>query len=149
MNIYSVEETEIGNYFKINYLLARQLMTIYDTCNQRIQDASIRDLQESITERTIQIENNKVKYYYDDMPKGWIYFVGQHERPEGYKAFINWFFRNKQQPIDYLISGVIKHKNEKRSPMQDNTNMSAEYGGVPIEIEDTTGRVQTSFARKF
>ncbi len=149
MNIYSVEETEVGNYFKINYLLARQLMTIYDIFKQRILDATVEDIQESITERTVQIENNKVKYYYDDMPKGWEYFVGQHERPEGYKDFINWFFRNRQQPVDYLIYGVIKHKEEKRSPMQDNTNMSAEYGGIPIDIEDASGKVQTSFAKKF
>jgi len=148
VNIYSVEETAIGNYFKINYLLARQLMTIFDIWKQRILDATTEEVKESITETTLHFEN-KVKYVYDEMPLGWIYFLQQQERPRDYKEFINWFFRHKQQPRDYLIHGSIKHRSEKRSPMQDNTAMSSEYGGIPLEIDNGKGYKPQGFTKRF
>ncbi len=149
MNIYNIEETQIGNYFKINYLLARQLMTIFDIYNQRILDARVEEIQDTIVEKVFHFEN-KVAYSYDNMPKGWIYYLQQPERQKNYKEFINWFFRHKQQPIDYLIYGVMKHKTEKRNPIKnDNTHQSTEYGGVPIEIDNGSGYKPHSFTKKF
>ena len=152
--IFSVEETKIGNYFKINYKLARQLMMIFDTFNQRILDASPSELDETIIEIPHHFDN-KVTYEYFDMPMGWRYYVSQTERQSSYVEFINWFFKNRQQPIDYLIKGVMKHKSEKRMPIKaDHTSTStayasSEYGGVPIVMEDSKGNVEANFARRF
>ncbi len=148
MNIYNTEEVMIGNYFKINYLLARQVMTIFDIWKQRVLDATAEDIKESITETTLHFEN-KVKYVYDEVPLGWFYFLQQAERPVDYKEFTNWFFRHKQQPKDYLIYGTIKHRSEKRSPMQDNTLMSSEYGGIPLEIDEGKGYEPRGFTERF
>ena len=156
MNIYNVEETQIGNYFKINYILARQLMLIFDTYNQRILDATLEDLSNSILETVYHFEN-KVSYGYEYVPKGWNYYIQQAERHNSYKEFINWFLKNRQQPIDYLLYGALKSKFEKRKPIKsgadntytDTSYQSAEYGGVPISIEDTNGKVEANFARRF
>ena len=141
MNIYNIEETSIGNYFKINYLQARQLMIIFDTYKQRILDATIEDLNETIIE-TVHHFDNKVAYSYDNMPSGWSTYLSQSEVHLDYKSFINWFFRNRQQIRNYLIYGVMKHKTEKRTPIkEDRTHQSTTYGGVPLEIEDKQGKL--------
>jgi len=149
MNIYDTEEVMIGNYFKINYLLARQLIIIFDIFNQRILDATLQDLSETILETSHHFEN-KIAYSYDDIPMGWHYYISQSERHTNYKDFINWFFRYNQQPKDYLISGIMKHRSEKRNPIkEDRTATSTEYGGVPIEIDNGNGYKPHGFTKRF
>jgi len=155
MNIYNVEETSIGNYFKINYLLARQLMIIFDTYNQRILDATIEDIKDTICETVYYWTDSKSdkkhpKFNYDEVPRGWIYYISQKERHKSYIDFINWFFKHKQQPKDYLINGILKNRNEKKKDIgEDKTVSSSEYGGIPLEIEDKHGKSISKTYKRF
>jgi len=156
VNIYNREETHIGNFYKINYLLARQLLSIYDILKCRIQDATANEISQTIIETAYHFDN-KVSYGYDYVPKGWMYYLLQEERHYKPSDFINWFFKNKQQPRDYLIDGVMKHKSEKRQPIKkdaDNTNMNTayattEYGDIPLEIDDGAGYKPSAFIKRF
>jgi len=149
MNIYDVEETTVGNYFKINYLLARQLMIVFDTYKQRILDATVSDIGDTIQEFAHHYEN-KVSYSYEELPRGWSYIIEVNPKVDTIYEFVNWFFKHKQQVGEYLIYGVLRGRDEKRKNVkEDKTATVSIYGGTPLVIEDKKGKMISSTFRKF
>ena len=137
MHVYSKKETKVGEYigkvlpkykdYELNEI-ARQLMLIYETLTLRLKDANVNDMNEIVIERGYVYDNNKPpKYSYEGIPDGIKRYFWENLKHNSLKEFIDWFLKERQQPKDYLIYGVIKHESHMRGDGLSKNVETSEY----------------------